>query len=561
MKEQIVTILCALLLLGACKTSVQQNEGTFNNPVLAGFYPDPSICRVNNDYYLVNSSFSFFPGLPIFHSTDLVNWNQIGNVLDRPEQLPLNGLEISQGIYAPTLRYHEGTFYLVCTVVGGIGNFVVTATNPAGPWSNPTALPYVDGMDPDIFFDTDGKAYVTSCASPDTLLYSGHRAIKMHEFYKETFTTSEKAVTLVNGGTDITKQPIWCEGPHFYFINNYYYLLCAEGGTSIDHSVVVFRSKNVNGPYESYEKNPILTQRNFPINRPNAITNTGHADIVQTQNGEWWSVFLACRPYTDNFFNTGRETFMAPVKWEEEWPVINPDFETVQYQYAKPNLLESKPAAFPLNGNFTLRDSFNTEMLAPYWLFIRTPSTEKVMLGAKNEGLTLKLAPEMLIEKMNPAFIGRRQQHLVFEASTKLIFSPSDANEKTGIAAFQNEAHNYFLAKTIMNDEQAIVLYKSIKKDDSLSYEVLATQVLDAHEHVFLKIKGNQKSYSFYYATTENSWNELFTDSDIKYLSTEVAGGFVGTIIGMHATNSGSTSENSAQFSWFEYSGNDVTNK
>jgi alpha-N-arabinofuranosidase len=515
MKEQIVTILCALLLLGACKTSVQQNEGTFNNPVLAGFYPDPSICRVNNDYYLVNSSFSFFPGLPIFHSTDLVNWNQIGNVLDRPEQLPLNGLEISQGIYAPTLRYHEGTFYLVCTVVGGIGNFVVTATNPAGPWSNPTALPYVDGMDPDIFFDTDGKAYVTSCASPDTLLYSGHRAIKMHEFYMETLTTSEKAVTLVNGGTDITKQPIWCEGPHIYFINNYYYLLCAEGGTSIDHSVVVFRSQHVNGPYESYAKNPILTQRNLPINRLNAITNTGHADMVQTQNGEWWSVFLACRPYTDNFFNTGRETFMAPVKWVEDWPVINPYFETVQYQYAKPNLSESKIAAFPLNGNFTLRDSFNTEKPAPYWLFIRTPSAEKFMLSAKNEGLTLKLAPEMLIEKTNPAFIGR----------------------------------------------QAIVLYKSIKKDDSTSYEVLATKVLDAHEQLFLKIIGNQQSYSFYYATKENSWNELFTDSDIKYLSTEVAGGFVGSIIGMHATNSGSTSENSAQFSWFEYSGNDATNK
>ena len=561
MKNLIYTTFFSALLLGACNTSVKQNEETFNNPILAGFYPDPSICRVGNDYYLVNSSFSFFPGIPIFHSIDLVHWNQIGNVLDRPEQLPLEGLEISQGIYAPTLRYHQGTFYLVCTVVGGIGNFVVTATNPAGPWSNPVALPFVDGMDPDIFFNTDGKAYVTSCAAPDSLLYSGHRAIKMHEFYVETLTTSESSITLVNGGTDLAKKPIWCEGPHIYNINNYYYLLCAEGGTSIDHSVVVFRSENVDGPYKSYSKNPILTQRHLPINRPNAITNTGHADMVQTQNGEWWSVFLACRPYTENFFNTGRETFMAPVKWVEDWPVINPDFETVQYQYAKPKLQASTIAAFPLNGNFTLRDSFNTDKLAPYWLFIRTPSADKYLLNNKNEGLTLNLVPEMLTAKTNPAFVGRRQQHMAFEASVKLNFLPNNANEKAGIAAFQNEAHNYFLAKTLIENEAAVVLYKSIKKNDSVNYEALTAKFLDEHEYLYLKVKGDKQSYSFYFATEENNWNELFIDLEGKYLSTEEAGGFVGTIIGMHATSSGKATENTAQFSWFEYSGNDATNK
>jgi xylan 1,4-beta-xylosidase len=151
-------------LLASCQDP-SRKETSFSNPILAGFYPDPSICRVGDDYYLVNSSFSFFPGIPIFHSTDLVQWNQIGNVLDRPEQLNLNGLEISQGIYAPTIRFNNGVFYVICTVVGGIGNFVVTAANPAGPWSVPAALPHVQGMDPDIFFDTDGKAYIASCGS------------------------------------------------------------------------------------------------------------------------------------------------------------------------------------------------------------------------------------------------------------------------------------------------------------------------------------------------------------------------------------------------------------
>jgi len=546
-------------MLVSCKQS-EVMETRFANPVLPGFYPDPSICRVENDYYLVNSTFSFFPGIPVFHSRDLVHWNQLGHVLDRPEQLNLEGLGISQGIYAPTIRYHNGTFYVVCTVIGGIGNFVVTAANPSGPWSVPVALPHVQGMDPDLFFDTDGKAYLTSCwPAPDNKpLYDGHRSIRTLEFFPSTLTTSDKETLLVNGGADITKEPIWIEGPHLYKTGDYYYLMAAEGGTSTGHSEVIFRAKNVMGPYETYENNPILTQRNLSPDRANPVTCTGHADLVETQHGEWFSVFLGCRPYEGNYFNTGRETFMAPVAWENNWPVINPGFEEIQFSNKIKGIDEVTVAEIPLNGNFTLRDSFISTELAPYWLFIRTPFTEKHSIGQNGGGLVLKLSPEMLNEYKNPAFIGRRQQHMKYEASVSLEFKPGIAGEMAGIAAFQNDEFYYFLAKTLMEDKEAVVLYKSSKKDKGIIPEILAVKYPDSHEKLFLKITGEKASCSFFFATAENQWQAVAENVDGKYLSTELAGGFVGTIIGMHASASGNTSENTALFNWFEYSGEDI---
>lgn len=556
-------LLSALLLfsiLYSCNTGKVQ-EVSFSNPILPGFYPDPSICRVENDYYLVNSTFSFFPGIPIFHSTDLVNWNQIGNVLDRPEQLNLEGLGISQGIYAPAIRYHKGTFYLVCTVVGGIGNFVVTAKNPAGPWSVPVALPHVQGMDPDIFFDTDGKAYLTSCwPAPDNKpLYDGHRSIRTLEFFPETLTTGTEEKLLANGGADISKEPIWIEGPHIYKVDDYYYLMAAEGGTSTGHSEVIFRAKAVTGPYEVYEKNPILTQRNLDPARENPITCTGHADLVETPEGEWFSVFLGCRPYENGFFNTGRETFMTPVTWKDGWPVINPDSTAIQYSYSIPSTGETTVNGFPLNKNFVLRDSFNTPDLAPYWLFIRTPFKQKHSIDKQNGGLVLALSPEMLNQFTNPAFIGRRQQHLHAEAAVSMVFKANSAQELAGISAFQNDANYYLLAKTLVDNKEAVVLYKSVKSETGISPEILAVKFPESHERIYLKIKADKGSYSFYFATTEGNWLPVAENVDGKYLSTEVAGGFVGTILGMHASATGTDSGNTATFEWFEYSGNDPT--
>jgi xylan 1,4-beta-xylosidase len=243
------TIACLLLI---CQGAISQSA-KISNPVLAGFYPDPSICRAGNDYYLVNSTFAYYPGLPVFHSKDLANWEQLGFAMNRPEQLDLDGAGVSRGLFAPSIRFNKGTFYITCTNVDKGGNFIITTKNPKGSWSNPVYLPAVNGIDPSLFFEDNGKAYIiyNSNAPDNKPLYEGHRTIRMYELDLSTLQTKGEEKILVNGGTDITQKPIWIEGPHIYKYNGYYYLLCAEGGTEFNHSAVIFRSKKVEGPYES----------------------------------------------------------------------------------------------------------------------------------------------------------------------------------------------------------------------------------------------------------------------------------------------------------------------
>ena len=322
-------IICFFTLLIAGEAYSQH---ALKNPIMPGFYPDPSILKVNTDYYLVNSTFSYFPGIPVFHSKDLQNWKQIGNVINRPSQMDFMGEQVSRGLFAPAINYHKGVYYVTCTDIDNGGNFVVTAKNPAGPWSDPVMLPRARGIDPSLFFDTDDKAYIiyNSDAPDNKPLYSGHRTIRMFEFDFRNLKLIGEEIQLVNGGVDLTKKPVWIEGPHIYKRDGFYYLMAAEGGTSVNHTEVILRSKNVKGPYIPYEKNPILTQRHLDPNRKNPITSAGHADLVEGPDGNTYAVFLAVRPYQADLYNTGRETFIAPVKWINGWPVINPDNEEIQ---------------------------------------------------------------------------------------------------------------------------------------------------------------------------------------------------------------------------------------
>ncbi|PRY13853.1 alpha-N-arabinofuranosidase [Pontibacter ummariensis] len=536
-------------------TSVQAQE-TFLNPILPGFYPDPSICRVGEDYYLINSTFSYYPGVPIFHSKDLVNWKQIGNILNRPEQLDVEGLGVSRGIFAPAIAYHDGTFYMVTTLIDKGGNFVVTAKDPAGPWSDPVWLPKVNGIDPSLFFDEDGKAYIVyNSESPDNKpLYEGHRTIRIQEFdYKNLKTVSEPKI-LVNGGVDISKKPVWIEGPHIYKHNGYYYLMAAEGGTSVNHSEVILRSEHVTGPYTPYENNPILTQRHLPNDRPNPVSATGHADLVQTQNGEWWAIFLATRPYdTEDHYNIGRETFLAPVTWKDGWPIINADNELVQYSYTRPNLPQGEKSNFPLSGNFTYREDFEESELPMYWLMLRTPRSNWYSLSQPSGSLTLDVRPETLAGKGNPSFLARRQQHLKGSAGTKVIFTPANENEFAGVAAFQGEKNYYAFGKTLSDGKQVVQL----KKADGAVLAEVPLNRKESKEPLQLKVDFNAGKYDFYYATKNGDWKLLKGNVDGTYLSTRQSGGFVGTTIGMYATSNGKPSANKATFDWFDYEGND----
>lgn len=519
------------------KTILKTDE-TYLNPILSGFYPDPSICRVDNKFYLVNSSFSFFPGLPIFESEDLVHWKQIGHVIDRKEQANFT-LAISKGMYAPTIRYHEGLFFVVCTNVDAGGNFIVTAKNPAGPWSNPIWFPNIDGIDPDIFFDDNGKVYITHNGPPpnNISVHEGHRAIYMFEYDIQNFKIIGESKVVINGGTSMAEKPVWIEGPHIIKKDGFYYMICAQGGTEYRHTEVVFRSKEIFGPYESYEKNPILTQKNLNPNRENPVTTTGHADFVQLPNGDWWSVFLGCRPYGDDLYNTGRETFMLPVEWKNGWPEIIGGNDPIAFQNKRPNLPLSKKAVQSMNGNFIANDEFDSDKLDFKWNFVRTPSEKWYEL--KDGKLFIKARNESLQTQTNFSFIGRRQQHLNFDVSTKVTFNLNNSKQTTGLAAFQNEK-NYLLIGTRLNSEnkQEIYLEKASNEDNEGDISLIKIAELSGHlKDIYLRIEGKAQFFNFYYKTNESEeWKLLIENVDASILSTKKAGGFVGTYLGMYAS-------------------------
>ncbi|HVZ65517.1 MAG TPA: glycoside hydrolase family 43 protein [Lacunisphaera sp.] len=504
--------------------------GHYRNPILAGYNPDPSICRVGDDYYLINSTFAHYPGIPIRHSKDLVNWKLIGHVIDRPTQLNYDGLGISRGIFAPALSYHDGVFYVVCTMVDAGGNFVVTATNPAGPWSDPVWFDF-EGIDPSLFFDDDGRAWLVNNGAPEgTPLYSGHRAIWEQEFdWKAKKLVGPRRV-IVNGGVDITQKPVWIEGPHLYKRDGWYYLCCAEGGTSENHSQVILRSRAVTGPFTPWTDNPILTQRGLNANVPGAVTSTGHADLVIGPDGNWWSVFLGCRPYArGGFYATGRETFMLPVQWTDDgWPRILPHGERVPLVVASPRGAGVDPALPPLTGNFTATDNFDGTSLDPSWIMLRTPKeTWWSVAGGK---LSLQPRADQLTGHGNPSFLGQRLKHARFDATTELA-PPATAGTSAGLVAFQNENHYYFLGVR----RTAGGLSAFVERSNGKEAETLGTVLLPEIPSLKLRLTGDDAKLTFAYADPTGGWHALVSDADAHVLTTRVAGGFVGTIVGVHA--------------------------
>ncbi len=515
----------------------------FRNPILRGCHPDPSICRVGEDYYLVTSTFEYFPGLPLYHSRDLVHWHQIGYVLDRPSQLPLQGVRASGGLYAPTIRFHQGTFYVVCTLVDGRtkkGNFLVTATNPQGPWSEPIWLEDAPGFDPSLFFDEDGRAWFTAAVLAAPGQYEGHTQIWLQEFDLTNLCLVGERRVIWEGAL---RRGRWSEAPHIYKVDGRYYLVTAEGGTDYHHSVMVARSEAVTGPYEPNPANPVLTHRHLGWDYP--VVGTGHADLVETQTGEWWMVLLAMRPYGGYFYNLGRETFLVPLRWEDGWPVASPGSGKVELSYPAPNLPECRWPSLPAC------DHFDSSDLALYWTFLRTPEEKFWSLQERPGFLRLYLRPESLSEPVSPSFVGRRQQHIHFAARLALDFTPRTPNEGAGLALIQNNNFYYCLLVTRECEPNTVVrlIRRAYGKE-----EVIATCPISA-SYVYLKVEAHEQEYAFYVAEEFEKWRVVAEGVDGRILSTPVAGGFTGVYLGMYAGSHGHPSENYADFDWFEYIG------
>jgi alpha-N-arabinofuranosidase len=505
----------------------------YRNPILAGFYPDPSVTRVGDIFYLVNSTFAYFPGIPLFASRDLAHWTLVGHIIDRPSQLGFDGLGMSRGVFAPDIAFHDGTFYVINTAVDSGGNYYVTAKNPAGPWSDPVWLKALaGGIDPSFFFDDDGKAYVANNDLPEGKpLYDGHRAIWIQELDVASGKLVGRRKMILNGGVDPAAKPVWIEGPHVYKRKGWYYLMCAEGGTGPNHSEVVLRARSPWGPFVPYAGNPILTQRDLPPDRAAPITNAGHADLIEAPDGSWWAVFLASRTYGGTHYNTGRETFLLPVTWKDEWPIILPKGKPIPYVQRG---LAAKPAppgtAVPTTGNFTWRDEFDGPSLNPAWIFARVPREQWADLRAKPGALTIHPLAESLDTLKNPSFLARRQQHIAFDASTSLQL-PASGHVAAGLAAFQNENYWYFLGARRAADGVQVFL----ERRDGKSTTTVATTTVAAAGSLQLKVSANGPAYAFSYASPGEPWHTLRASEDGTLLSTDVAGGFIGAVIGPYA--------------------------
>lgn len=512
---------------------------TFSNPILPGFYPDPSMCRAGEDYYLVTSTFEYFPGIPIFHSKDLVHWRQIGHVLDRPSQLDLDGVAPSKGVFAPTIRYHEGVFYVVNTIVGKKGNFVVTATDPAGPWSDPYWLE-AEGIDPSLFFDDDGRAYYTGTRPVrEGEAYYGNWEIWLQELDLATMQLTGETYSLWRGAL---RDAVWPEGPHIYKINGYYYLMISEGGTGPDHALSIARSEQLTGPYKGYPRNPLLTHRHLGQDYP--IVNVGHGDIVETQDGEWWMVLLASRPYGGYYRNLGRETFLVPFVWEEGWPVVKPGKGIVEMTETAPSLPEHRWLPAPAC------DQFEGGALDMQWMFARTPREDFYSLDARKSYLRLKLRPQTLAENANPSLVCRRQQHMDFTARTRMEFIPRAEGEAAGLVLLQSSQY-HFRFEAIQHEGRQ---YVQLAKCQDGKEEILALQPY-ASDILYLTVTAHGQDHSFYYGSTPEEQLLLAGQVDGRILSTDVAGGFVGACLGMYASSNGKDSNSWADFDWFEYTG------
>lgn len=510
----------------------------FYSPILQGCYPDPSITKKGNDYYLVTSTFAMFPGVPIFHSNDLVNWKQIGHVLDRKSQLKVHDTGVSAGIYAPSIKYnpYNDTFYMITTqFAGDINNMVVKTKDPFQGWSEVYKLNF-NGIDPCLFFDEDGKAYVVHNDAPDPgkELYSGHRVIKIwdYDLEKDQVVPGTDKI-IVDGGVDLSQKPIWIEAPHIYKRNGRYYLMCAEGGTSYWHSEVIFTSDNPRGPYVPAPNNPILSQRYLNPNRANKVEWAGHADLVEGPDGKHYGVFLAIRPNEKERVNIGRETFILPVDWTGEYPVFENGLIPMEPKLKMPKGVVNKTGTegfFP-NGNFTFTDDFTAQKLDYRWIGMRGPYEDFSTTSKK--GLTIKPFAVNVKAVAPISALFQRQQHQNFTASVTMKYVPKSANDLAGLTCYQSEAFNYVFGITKKGKDFYILLQRTEKGNS----KIIAGEKINVKKPIRLQVTAKGDDYRFNYSVDGVNFINLGGTVSGDILSTNVAGGFTGSLIGLYATS------------------------
>lgn len=497
----------------------------YRNPVIPGFQPDPSICRVGEDYYLVNSSFEFFPGVPLFHSRDLVNWEQMGHVLTRQSQLPLAGCRTSGGIFAPTIRYHNGMFYMITTNVTNTGprNFIVWTDDIRGEWSEPVWIDH-RGIDPSLFWDEDGKVYYQGTGADKT----GRQGIVQFQLEPETgkVLSEKKIIWYGTGG----KCP---EGPHMYKINGTYYLMIAEGGTEYGHMETIARADNVWGPFESCSHNPILSHRDvmkgFISRGPESgdLQGLGHADLVDDVEGRWWIVFHGIRPSASMLHHIGRETMLAPVTWENGWPLVNGGRPIAPEMEVPDTGAEILADGFARQMDFSLHTDFTgSEKLSPRWAWLREPVIENY---GRDNGLLLTAGEDDLDGMGSPTYLGIRQAQMDMTAETVLDFRPDTEVAQAGLTIFHTAEHHYDLIVTLRPEGRVAILRR---RAADMAVES-APVPLPGSTPVRLSVKADRMKYEFF-AAVEGGEPVKVGEGRSQLLSTEVTfGTFTGCFVGL----------------------------
>ncbi len=525
-------------------------QRVLKNPILPGFHPDPMICRKGDDFYIANSSFQWWPGVPIHHSKDLKNWELIGYALTRTSQLDMNRLLDSQGVWAPSLTYcpHDDLFYLVYTNVNRHSrystletpNYVVTAKDPRGPWSEPVYL-NCSGFDPSFFHDDDGRTWMVNMVwshHPEQRVFDG---ILLQEYSRAEKRLVGERVNIFPG------TPLGAtEGPHLFKRNGWYYLLVAEGGTGYGHAMMMARARNVTGPYEPHPENPIMTARQTD----GPIQKAGHGNLVDTPTGEWYGVFLCGRPRNGRFCVLGRETAIERGSWDDDW--FRFDSRHPRAEVPAPRLPEHpKP-------EIAHRDDFDAETLKLHWNTLRMPAGDEVSLTERPDWLRLHAQQRPLETNERQAFVAQRLRHRDFEATTLMEFAPKNDWQYAGLTCFYGHA-NYLWLRVTRHRERGVIVALVRRHGDKLTLQ--GSISAEGWKQFYLRVQADNDQYQFAASPDGENWENVGAPEDGAFLSDEAAAefgaAFTGTFVGVAAVDiSGDGAV--ADFDWFDYRGRDA---
>ena len=501
----------------------------YQNPIIRGFHPDPSICRVGSDYYLVTSTFEYFPGIALFRSRDLVNWKQIGNCITRPGQLDYAKFKDSGGVWAPTIRCYKGRFY-VTAAIDGMGNMIMHTDDINGEWSAPVWTDF-GGIDPSICFDEDEAYYCTNDFT------NGHEAIVLAKIDPDTGIRKEECREIWNGTGGG-----WLESPHVYHIGDYYYILAAEGGTNYTHMETAARSKNIYGPYENCPYNPVLTNRNDTTKQ---IQCAGHADLIDDENGNWWMVHLGTRSVLKSKTPLGRETFLTPVEWKEGWPVavnrrakLENELDRIVCRTKKENAQNKNAYGqieternIHIGNSFHFKPNFSVSSWEPQWLWLREPDI--TLYERKSNALILHPSAFDFKAPAQPCFVGICQPDIDCHFQTTFTFEPKDG-EEGGMLLYLSSNFYYRICKRKQKGKTQLAV---IRKLDDVEVTDYVKELESTESPITIYINASAVGYHITWKTEDKVLEDAGTYS-LRFLCTEIENRcFTGTIIGIYAAD------------------------